>query len=195
MKRTIVTLALAIITFPVIAAETFTFSFDNVAGSVPGTVEGTIELNFLTSGHDSGIGPASEIRITSAPGTIPASSQGPIVTAWTVQVQNRFEVVNGVIVDYEFGAAVGPESRNENAFCLNNGPGFLFPSGVWGCGQGENYYGDASLQVYNADGIGAVTFRHAPPAPSAVPTLSQWSLMLLALLLGMVAIARIRRQV
>ena len=184
VKRTIVALALAIITFPVIAAETFTFSFDNFIGTVPGTVEGTIELNFLTSGTDSGIGPASEIRITSAPGTIPASSQGPIVTAWTVQVQNRFEVVNGVIVDYEFGAAVGPASIDENVFCLNNGPSFLFPS-VWGCGQDENYYGDAFLNVYNADGIGAVTFRRATPA-TPVPALGPINFLLMIILMALV---------
>jgi len=83
----------------------YTFSFDNVIGTVPGTIAGTIRFDFLSSPSDSGTGPASDIRITSAPAAIPPSLEGDIVTNWTTQAANTFTIVNGAIVDYRFGAS------------------------------------------------------------------------------------------
>ena len=143
----------------------YTFAFDNVIGTVPGTVEGTIRFDFLSSPFDSGTGPASDIRITSTPAAIPPSQEGDIVTRWTTQAANTFTIVNGTIADYAFGAAEGVSPTvADNVMCLNNGPQFTV-GGVYICTPNENYFGDASNFVYNTGGIGAVTFGLAGPGP------------------------------
>lgn len=180
MKRLLATLT-AILTFgvvtasmPVFAAQTYSFSFDNVYGTVAGKVEGTITLDFLTSSTDSGIGQASEVRITSAPAEVPVSAESLTLTAFTYQAANRFEVVNGDIVDYEFGAAAAPlDGYNELVICLNNGSSFGFPSPAsiyWFCGTDENWYGNGFDYVYNFGGIGAVTFVNIQPSAEELLT-------------------------
>ena len=141
------------------AQQTYCFSFDDALGTIPGTIQGEIEFDFLTSPTDSGIGPASRIEITSTPAGIPASSEGNVVTDWAIQAMNTFTIVNGVITDYQFSAAEGVvPTWDDNVMCLNNGGFFIVYPGVWICGPGENYFGDATSYVYNLGGIGAVSF-------------------------------------
>jgi hypothetical protein len=157
----------------VLAAESYRFSFDNVLGTVPGTIEGTIRFDFLTSPTDSGTGIASEILITSVPGSIPPSSEGLILTDWTYQAINTFTIDNGVIVDYQFGATADPVSVDTNVFCLNNGGSFTFPApaNLWQCGAQENWYGTGYDYVFNPGGIGAVTFAYISTKPVQAGTL------------------------
>jgi hypothetical protein len=156
------------------AGVIYHFSFSNVIGNTAGTIEGLITLDFLASTSDSGVGAASDLRITSAPVGIPASVEGADLTEWLTQAQNRFEVVNGVIADYEFGASEGsPSTLSDNILCLNNGLGFTFPPGsAYNCGINENWFGNNSAQVYNTNGIGGVTFQQQAvtvPTPGVLP--------------------------
>ena len=137
----------------------YEFSFANVLGTAPGTVSGLVGFDFLASPTDSGTGAASFIEILSAPPGIPPSVEGDVVTDWITQAMNTFTIVGGLITDYQFGASEGAvPGLNDNVFCLNNG-GFFVVGGVYICGPGENYFGDAFDYVYNVDGIDAVTFR------------------------------------
>jgi hypothetical protein len=168
LKRLAALAALGVSAISANAAVVFQFSFNNVAGTLAGTIHGEITLDFLSSGSASGIGSASEVRITSAPAGIPVAVEGSNLASWLTQVQNRFEVLNGVIVDYEFGASEGsPSTVADNVFCLNNGPAFFFPLGsAYFCGVNENYYGDGRAYVYNTGGIRAVNFAQlSTPVP------------------------------
>ena len=177
MRRAICTnLALiAVLLSPMVAKAgpiVYEFSFDNVIGTVPGSITGRIGFDFLASPTDSGTGAASFIEILSAPAGIPANSEGDIVTSWTTQAINTFTVISGMITDYQFGASEGAvPGLNDNVFCLNNG-GFFVVGGVYVCGPGENYFGDAFDYVYNVDGIDAVTFRQVSvPEPGTLALL------------------------
>ena len=87
------------------------------------------------------------------------------MTNWTTQPANTFTIVNGAIVDYQFGASEGAvPTAADNVMCLNNGPQFTV-GGVYICTQNENYFGDGSDFVYNTGGIGAVTFGLVAPGP------------------------------
>lgn len=81
------------------AGVVYQFSFSNTVGTLSGAIAGTITLDFLNSAADSGIGQASDIRITSSPAGTPAAVEGANIVSWLTQVKNRFEVVNGQIVD------------------------------------------------------------------------------------------------
>ncbi len=162
LPKLIMTAFVAMAPFSANADLIFEFSFDNVLGTTAGTIEGLITFDFLNSHSDSGTGAASAIEILSAPGGIPAAVEGNDVTLWMTQAINTFTILNGVITDYQFGASEGAvPGLNDNVFCLNNG-GFFVVGGVYICGPGENYYGDAFSYVYNVDGIGGVTFRAVP---------------------------------
>lgn len=171
--------ATMLLPMPANADLIFEFSFDNVLGTVPGTIEGLIVFDFLSHPSDSGTGAATSIEILSAPGAIPPSIEGNDVTLWMTQAINTFSIVNGSITDYQFGASEGAvPGLNDNVFCLNNG-GFFVVGGVYICGPGENYFGDAFDYVYNVDGISGVSFR-------AVSVPEPGTLVLLAIgLLGM----------
>lgn len=170
-KNTIFALIVVLLSPMVVKADpiVYEFSFSNVIGTVPGTITGRIGIDFLSSPTDSGTGAASSIEILSAPGAIPASTEGDIVTAWMTQAINTFTVTAGIITDYQFGASEGATpGLNDNVFCLNNG-GFFVVGGVYICGPGENYFGDAFSYVYNVDGISAVTFRRiSVPEPGTL---------------------------
>lgn len=156
--KLIIAAMLTMSSFSANAEAIYEFSFSNVIGTVPGTIEGLIAFDFLDSATDSGTGGASMIEILSAPAGIPASIEGDIVTDWMTQALNTFTIVNGLVTDYQFGASEGAiPGLTDNVFCLNNG-GFFVVGGVYICGPGENYFGDAFSYVYNVDGISAVTF-------------------------------------
>jgi len=160
------------ISFNAHASVIYTFSFENVVGTVSGRVEGTITFDFLSSISDSGIGAASQLQITSFPVGLPSLNEGDLVTNWQAQAVNLFTVVNGQITDYQFGASEGnPPTTNDSVFCLNNGGQFNIPGTprAYICGNGENYLGDASSYVYNFSGIQGVTFSEgiAVSTPSA----------------------------
>ncbi len=149
------------------AGVIYSFSFNNVIGTVAGTVQGEIQLDFLTSLTDNGTGAASRIEITSVPAGIPASIEGDVVTGWMTQSLNTFTVVGGTLTSYQFGASEGATpGLSDNVMCLNSG-GFFVVGGVYVCGPGENYFGDAFSYVYNVDGIGGVIFeaRQVPEPP------------------------------
>lgn len=170
--RLLLVAMLTMSSFSANAAAIYEFSFSNVIGTVPGTIEGIIAFDFLHSATDSGTGAASMIEILSAPGGIPASIEGDIVTDWMTQALNTFTIVNGMITDYQFGASEGATpGLTDNVFCLNNG-GFFFVGGVYVCGAGENYFGDAFSYVYNVNGISAVTFNLVSvPEPASLALL------------------------
>jgi hypothetical protein len=93
LKRLAALAALGVSAISANAAVVFQFSFNNVAGTLAGTIHGEITLDFLSSGSASGIGSASEVRITSAPAGIPVAVEGSNLASWLTQVQNRFEVL------------------------------------------------------------------------------------------------------
>ena len=198
MNRSLVLLLYLLVSLPFTqahAAKSYHFSFNDVLGTVSGTVEGTIRFDSFSSPTYTGTAIASEIRITSAPGSVPTSSQGLVLTEWTYIPKNTFTINNGVIVDYQFGAAAAPLSPAENSFCLNNGSVFLFPT-TWQCGASENFYGDGTDYVYNSGGIGAVTFAMitSPPKPSVpVPTLPMLGLLSLGGLIGLFGIRKLKK--
>lgn len=157
--KLIIAAMLTMSSFSANADAIYGFSFSNVIGTVPGTIEGLITFDFINSATHTGTGAASMIEILSAPGAIPASIEGDIVTNWMTQALNTFTIVNGIITDYQFGASEGATpGLNDNVFCLNNG-GFFVVGGVYICGPGENYFGDAFSYVYNVGGSSAVTFE------------------------------------
>jgi hypothetical protein len=162
------------------AGVIYSFSFENVVGTTAGTVEGLITLDFLSSLSDSGSGAASYIQITSAPAGLPAFLEGDNLTAWSTQALNTFTVSSGLITDYQFGSSEGATpSVTDSVFCLNNGD-FFVVGGVYICGSGENYLGDAFSYVYNTGGISAVTFGAGTVVPEPV-TLILFSLGLAGL--------------
>lgn len=176
------------------AAQSYHFSFNDVEGTVSGTVKGTIRFDSFSSPTYTGTAIASEIRITSAPGSVPTPSQGLVLTDWTYIPKNTFTINNGVIVDYQFGAAVAPLSYAENVFCLNNDGGpFVFPD-KWSCAASENWYGDGTDYVYNSGGIGAVTFTMITQPPSVpVPTLPLLGLLSLGGLIGFFGLRKLKK--
>ena len=158
-----------------------------------GTVKGTIRFDSFSSPTYTGTAIASEIRITSAPGSVPTSSEGLVLTDWTYIPKNTFTINNGVIVDYQFGAAAAPLSLAENVFCLNDGGQFSFPT-TWQCAASENYYGDGTDYVYNSGGIGAVTFKMITQPPSVpVPTLPLLGLLSLGGLIGFFGLRKLKK--
>ena len=74
-------------TSPSASSIQYSFSFDNVRGegTVQGTIEGIITIDFLASALDSGTGSATQIEITSHPLTITPreGSVGPAPVPWT----------------------------------------------------------------------------------------------------------------
>ena len=172
------------------SAEIFEFSFDNDLGTVPGTITGTIQLDFLNSSNDSGTGPASNISITSTPPGIPVSNEGNTVTNWQSQGLNSFTVLDGVITDYQFGASEGAVPTTiDNVMCLNNGAGFTV-AGVYICTASENYFGDGFDYAYNADGIAAVQFQRLGSNTVSVPINGTWIIVFVIGFIGLFMLSR-----
>jgi hypothetical protein len=161
------TLAASVLSPLVASAALYSFSFDNVSGTVAGTVTGEIDLGFITTPTGSGTGAASSIMITSAPAALPSLDQGNVVTGWSFQGPNTFTVSNGVITAYQFGATAISATASDDVMCLNSGSGFSL-TGVYICLAGENYLGDGSNYVFNTGGASAVTFEQIAE-PAAIP--------------------------
>lgn len=157
--------------FQVVVSEIqlYTFAFNNEIGNTAGTVTGTVRLDFIQAAIDSGTGPASDVRITSAPGAIPPNVEGDVATAWSTQSANTFTVANGNIIDYQFGPSEGaPPALDDNVLCLNTGAQFTV-GGVYICSAGEHYFGDANFQVFNTDGNAGATFQQVNTAGQFAP--------------------------
>ena len=164
MRATLVTVMILGAVSTANAGTIFTFSFSNVLGNVPGSVTGTITLDFVTLVSDSGTGSASSIVITSAPAAVLPLDEGNVVTNWTVQAMNTFTVASGVISGYQFGASAGIASPTDSVFCLNSGALFG-PFGSYVCTANETGPGDGTNFVFNQGVLPAVTFERVTSVP------------------------------
>ena len=127
-------------TSPSASSIQYSFSFDNVRGegTVQGTIEGIITIDFLASALDSGTGSATQIEITSHPLTI-TPREGSVGTSWTTQARNTFTVLNGVITAYQFAAAEGDHPMFDHMhLCLNSG-GRIPVGGAYVCRPDMNF--------------------------------------------------------
>ena len=166
------TLALSITTSNAHAFD-FTFSFDNVEGNTPGTVEGIItRLN-------EGTGAADSVIITSFPaglgGTI---DNGNDATLWSDQFTNSFTVNSGSITAADFFAGLG--AGTSDIFCLGD------------CGGNNvNFLSldSQTTQTANINGFSGATYTAATPVPFGVST--DLSLLILG---GTYGVSRLRKR-
>ena len=115
-------------------AATFNFSFSNEDGSIPGTVEGTLELpdgDFVNQA-------ATSVIVTSAPAALGYTIPLDVSVAFPNVEQNSFTVVGGMIdasasqlflISADFGSAFGLSS-NLATFLSVQGSGTQ-EIGVW----------------------------------------------------------------
>ena len=137
-----VTLALALSANNAQALD-FSFSFDNVEGNTPGTVEGTI------TGLNEGTGAADSVLITSFPAGLGGSfDAGNDATLWSNQGANTFTVTNGSITDADFNS----DSSNGSNLCLN--------CSEFG-GVNGTINGSTGNALFNFDGFSGATYSTA----------------------------------
>jgi hypothetical protein len=151
-------------------ATIYDFSIDLSNGPNTGTLNGTVDLSFV-SGGGSGSGSASSLTLTS----IPASFGGlgdTDVTSWADQFANSFTVTAGAVTSFAFFAATGLDDSVDDAFIINSTGSSLGDFGDW--------YGDADLNElsktentfgYNFGGASGVSFSIG----SGVPESSTWT--------------------
>ena len=180
---------------PASLAEPFVFTFDMPAFDQFGNIGVTSVLEVtVDNGGSSSLSQtwdSDQIIALSTDFTGPASS---------VSLQNG--VQSGAITTDAAGVptlAFGPSNFYVRGF--DAGGDRLILVGLdcdYGVYTGDSIVGAVGCAALDGGSIWPITGSGPPvvsPLPSTpVPTLSQWSLMLLALLLGMVGIARVRRQ-
>lgn len=163
----------------------FDFSLPLTQGPNQGTVTGSLNLPFVSSGG-SGTGAASLLTLSAFPAGFGVLAGGNTITSWANQVVNSFTVTNGAITSFAFFATTGATS-GDDAFVINS-TGQALPSfGGWGPPANLNELSKTiSIYGYNFDGPSGVSFT---PAASAVPEPSSISLALVGAI-GFVALRK-----
>lgn len=152
----------------------FTFSFDNVNGTVPGTVEGII------TGLEEGTGAADSVKITSFPAGLAGSfDNGNDATLWLFQMANSFTVNSGSIVAADF-LAIHAVGNSSDILCL----GSCFTNNA-----NSLTLDNDSTNTANNDGFAGATYTAATSVPFGVST--DLSLLILG---GIYGVSRLRKR-
>lgn len=172
------------------AALLFDFSVGLTSGPNQGTLNGTLDLGFVSAGG-SGTGAASNLTITSLPASFGALGGGNVVTAWAHQVTNSFTVTNGAISAFAFFAATGGTTADD-AFALNSTSGNIGSFGTWSVpGNLNELTVTDSVFGYNFGGLSGVSFT---PRVQGVPEPATMGLVVAAALAGLASRRRTAQQ-